>query len=95
MLFRSGMFSPLLFWLPLVFLSLLLLQGTALSPSDIIPGLIGLFIIMDLTYIFLLGYDFWNDFTTARRRVKLSRSEDGEKLNLLLKSINSHLGALK
>ena len=36
----AGMFSPLLFWLPLVFLSLLLLQGTALSPSDIIPGLI-------------------------------------------------------
>ncbi|DAC32783.1 MAG TPA: hypothetical protein HA303_05975 [Candidatus Thalassarchaeaceae archaeon] len=91
----AGMFSPLLFWPPLVIISLLLLQGTAVSPSDIIPGLIGIFIIMDLTYIFLRGYDFWNDFSTARRRVKLSRSDDGERLDSLLKSINIQLGALK
>ena len=91
----AGMFSPLLFWTPLVIISLLLLQGTALSSSDILPGLVGLFIIAESTLFFIHGYDLWNDFMTSRRRVKLSRSEDGEKLNLLLKSINTHLGALK
>jgi hypothetical protein len=91
----AGMFSPLLFWTPLVIISLLLLQGTALSISDILPGLVGLFIIAESTLFFIHGYDLWNDFMTSRRRVKLSRSEDGKKLNLLLKSINTHLGALK
>ena len=51
----AGMFSPLLFWPPLVILSLLLLQGTAFSFSDIIPGLVGLFIIAGSTIFFIQG----------------------------------------
>ena len=46
-------------------------------------------------FMFLLGYDLWNDFTMSLRRQKLARSEEGKQLVKLVRGIASKLVALK
>jgi hypothetical protein len=45
--------------------------------------------------IALTGYDLWADSATASRRVKLSKSSEGERFHELVENISSRLGALK
>ena len=46
-------------------------------------------------FMFLLGYDLWNDFTMSLRRRKLARSKEGIQLVKLVRGIASKLVALK
>ena len=46
-------------------------------------------------FMFLLGYDLWNDFTMSLRRQKLARSREGKHLVKLVRGIASKLVALK
>jgi hypothetical protein len=92
--FLAGIFSPVFFWPLISVLAVSLSDLTLLSISGIFvaAGIIFSFYISSL--IFLLGYDLWSDYATARVRAKLSESEDGTRFELLMKNLNSQLGLL-
>ena len=46
-------------------------------------------------FMFLIGYDLWNDFSMSLRRQKLARSREGKQLVKLVRGIASKLVALK
>ena len=59
-------------------------------------GTVVVFVAFQLSnFVFLLGYDLWNDFTMSLRRQKLARSEEGKQLVKLVRGIASKLVALK
>jgi 1-acyl-sn-glycerol-3-phosphate acyltransferase len=92
--FLAGMFSPIIFW-PFVSILILLFSGSNMFSLTSIFS----FIIINLVFyisslIFLYGYDLWSDYRLALVRVKLSKSDSGERLNILVKNLDLQLGLL-
>lgn len=92
-------FSPITFW-PLFALlfSYYTLQGLAIESTPtalIIGGLIVMMVIQFSNMVMLTGYDLWTDYAASRRRINLSRSEDGAEFIELLQKIAPKLVALK
>ena len=90
----AAMFSPVFFWPPIAFAYVALI-GNGILADDFTTFVLVILAFYIAARICILGYDLWSDNVTASRRVKLSRSEDGERLTELLESIDSRLGALK
>jgi hypothetical protein len=90
----AAMFSPVFFWPPIAF-TYVALKGNGILADDFTTFVLVILAFYIAARICILGYDLWSDNATASRRIKLSRSEDGERLTELLESIDSRLGALK
>jgi hypothetical protein len=91
----AAMFSPVFFWPPIAFAYVALTGNGILALDDFTTFVLVILALYIAARICILGYDLWSDNATASRRVKLSRSEDVERLTELLESIDSRLGALK
>jgi hypothetical protein len=92
--FLAGMFSPVFFW-PFISILALLLSGLSIFSFNSIFFIGGSILIFYLSsLIFLQGYDFWSDYRVALIRVNLSKSKSGQRLNVLLKNLDSQLGLL-
>jgi len=91
----AAMFSPVFFWPPIAFAYVALTGNGILALDDFTTFVLVILAFYITARICILGYDLWSDNATASRRVKLSRSEVGERLTELLESIDSRLGALK
>jgi hypothetical protein len=91
----AAMFSPIFFWPPCALIGTLILTGGALEISTLWVFILLILIFYLSASISIKGYDLWSDSTSASRRAKLLSSADGERLNLLVDSIASRLGALK
>ena len=92
--FLAGMFSPVFFW-PFVSILVLLFSGLSIFSFNSIFFIVGATLIFYLSsLIFLQGYDFWSDYRVALIRVNLSKSKSGQRLNVLLKNLDSQLGLL-
>ena len=90
----AAMFSPIFFWPPCALIGTLILTGGALEISTLWVFILLILIFYLSASISIKGYDLWSDSTSASRRAKLLSSADGERLNLLVDSIASRLGAL-
>ena len=91
----AGMFSPVFFWPPAALIGTILYAGISFELDTLYT-----FILLMLSFyisasIAISGYDLCSDSATASRRVKLSVSEEGERLHKLIDAISSRLGALK
>ena len=91
----AAMFSPIFFWPPCALIGTLILTGGALEISTLWVFILLILIFYLSASISIKGYDLWSNSTSASRRAKLLSSADGERLNLLVDSIASRLGALK
>jgi 1-acyl-sn-glycerol-3-phosphate acyltransferase len=92
--FLAGMFSPVFFW-PFISILILLLSGLSIFSFNSIFFIVGVILIFYLSsLVFLQGYDFWSDYRVALIRVNLSKSKSGQRLNILLKNLDSQLGLL-
>lgn len=88
----AAMFSPVLIWPPIAIVGSLLLVGNSIVAIPLAIGMMFAFHICNL--LFLLGYDLIMDFTKASRVERLAKSEDGERLEILLSEIVSNLNLL-
>ena len=91
----AGMFSPIFFWPPVALFGTYLYAGLSVQLVTLYT-----FILLMLSFylaasIALTGYDLWSDSVTASRRVKSSKSSEGERFHELVENISSRLGALK
>lgn len=92
-------FSPITLW-PLFALlfSYYTLEGLSIEitlSALIIGGLITMMAIQFSNTVMLSGYDLWTDYTASRRRINLSRSDEGTEFTELLQKIAPKLVALK
>ena len=75
---------------------ILVLTSTEISIFTLVIGSSLAFVGFQLSnFIFLLGYDLWNDYSVSLKRRKLARTTEGKQLIKLAKSIASELVALK
>ena len=92
-------FSPITFWpVSALFFSYYTLEALSIEimPITLIfGGLIMMIVIQFSNMIMLAGYDLWTDYTASRRRIKLSRSDEGSEFIELLQKIAPKLVALK
>ena len=88
----AGMFSPVLFWPPLSVAIAMIVHPLSIYTVLISVALMISFHVANL--IFLLGYDFWVDFSDSLRISRLNYSEQGERLRNLLSEIHSNLNLL-
>ena len=92
--FLAGMFSPIIFW-PFISILVLLFSGTNIFSLTSIFSIIIINLVFYLSsLIFLYGYDLWSDYRLALVRVKLSKSDSGKRLNILVKNLDLQLGLL-
>tara|TARA_B100002049_G_scaffold111198_1_gene82039 strand:- start:332 stop:607 length:276 start_codon:yes stop_codon:yes gene_type:complete len=85
--------SPLIFWPVFCLVTIFLIEGvTPLFPVYLVISMAAIHI---SNLVFLRGYDMWTDFATASRSAKLASSEQGRRVEELVRSINNGLGALK
>ena len=91
----AGMFSPIFFWPPVAFLGTYLYAGLSVQLVTLYTFILLMLAFYLAASIALSGYDLWSDSATASRRVKLSRSSEGERFHELVENISSRLGALK
>ena len=92
-------FSPITLWpiFALLF-SYYTLEALSIEVSPtalIIGGLIMMIAIQFSNMLMLLGYDLWTDYTASRRRIILSKSDEGTEFTELLQKIAPKLVALK
>ena len=92
-------FSPITFW-PLFALlfSYYTLEALSIETTPtalIIGGFITMMAIQFSNMVMLSGYDLWTDYTASRRRINLSRSDEGTEFTELLQKIAPKLVALK
>jgi len=92
-------FSPITLWpiFALLF-SYYTLEALSIEASPtalIIGGLIMMIGIQFSNMLMLSGYDLWTDYTASRRRIILSKSDEGPELTELLQKIAPKLVALK
>ena len=91
----AGMFSPIFFWPPAALLGTYLYAGISVQLVTLYTFILLMLAFYLAASIALSGYDLWSDSTNASRRVKLSKSMEGEKFHELIENISSRLGALK
>ena len=92
--FLAGMFSPIIFW-PFISVLVLLFSGVKIFSLVSIFSIIVINLVFYVSsLIFLQGYDLWSDYRLALVTVKLSKSESGQRLDILLKNLDSQLGLL-
>jgi hypothetical protein len=85
--------SPLIFWPAICLAAIFLIEGvTPMSPVYLAISMVAIHI---SNLVFLRGYDMWTDFATASRSAKLASSDQGRRVEELVRSINPGLGALK
>ena len=90
--FLAGMFSLVLFWIPMATALSLVLQ-----PASILTIPIALAIILFIhasNIIFLFGYDCWTDFSNSTKRVNLNSSDQGKRLVELINEVSANLNLL-
>ena len=92
-------FSPITFWplfaLLFSYYTLEVLSIEITLSALIIGGLITMMAIQFSNTVMLSGYDLWTDYTASRRRINLSRSDEGTEFTELLQKIAPKLVALK
>ena len=92
--FLAGMFSPIIFW-PFISVLVLFFSGVKIFSLVSIFSIIVINLVFYVSsLIFLQGYDLWSDYRLALVTVKLSKSESGQRLDILLKNLDSQLGLL-
>ncbi len=91
----AAMFSPVFFWPPIALIGTLLIAGPSLTITSLWTFILLVLSFYIEAWICIRGLDLWSDSRTASRRANLSRTEDGARLDELLDSITSRLGALK
>jgi len=94
--FLAGFFSPILFWIPIAIVTSLLLIPPSINS---IPPILGLvvaitFLIHALNLVFLLGFDYWTDFSNAKKSSRLESSEQGKSLLELINDVSTNLNLL-
>ena len=91
----AGMFSPIFFWPPAALLGTYLYAGISVQLVTLYTFILLMLAFYLAASIALSGYDLWSDSASASRRVKLSKSIEGERFHELIEKIHSRLGALK
>ena len=94
--FLAGMFSPILFWIPIAIVTSTIL----ITPSMVsLPINLGLavaivFLIHTSNIVFLFGYDCWTDFSNSTKSARLASSEQGKRLLELFEDVSTNLNLL-
>ena len=94
--FLAGMFSPILFWIPIAIAASVVLIPPSLATFPINLGLTGGIVILihASNLVFLLGYDCWTDFSTSAKSARLASSEQGKRLIELIDALSTNLNLL-
>ena len=97
--FLGVFLSIMTIWPMLSIFATIYIMGLISIEISVFTLLIGsslIFVAFQLSnFMFLIGYDLWNDFTMSLRRQKLARSTEGKQLVKLVRGIASKLVALK
>ncbi len=94
--FLAGMFSPILFWIPIAIVTSLILIPPSLATSLLNLGLAVAIVLLihASNVVFLLGYDCWTDFSNSSRSARLASSEQGKRLVELIDDMRANLNLL-
>ena len=94
--FLAGMFSPILFWIPMAIAASMLAIPPSVESLPINLALaVGIVILIHITnLVFLLGYDFWIDFSDSTKSARLASSEQGKRLHELMHDVRTNLNLL-
>ena len=94
--FLAGMFSPVLFWIPMAIAASMLAIPPSVESLPINLALaVGIVILIHITnLVFLLGYDFWIDFSDSTKSARLASSEQGKRLHELMHDVRTNLNLL-
>ena len=90
--YLAGMLSPVLFWPPIALAASLMLHPLSIQTIPI--ALFTILLIHASNSVFLLGYDFWTDFSTSSRESKLASSGPGRRLGELVDEVRANLNVL-
>jgi len=94
--FLAGMFSPVLFWIPIAIATSIILIPPSMTSFPINLGLAVIIVILihASNLVFLLGYDCWTDFSNSVRSARLASSEQGKRLHELIDVVSANLNLL-
>tara|TARA_Y100001970_G_scaffold222516_1_gene273695 strand:+ start:6368 stop:7846 length:1479 start_codon:yes stop_codon:yes gene_type:complete len=94
--FLAGMFSPILFWIPIAIVTSIILIPPSMTsfPINLVLAVAIVLIIHASNLVFLLGYDCWTDFSNAAKRARLASSEQGKRLHQLIDDVSANLNLL-
>tara|TARA_B100001250_G_C19799736_1_gene790453 strand:- start:96 stop:1556 length:1461 start_codon:yes stop_codon:yes gene_type:complete len=90
--YLAGMLSPAICWPIFATLASLAVHPLSVQTIPIALAFFPVFHVSNL--VFLLGYDFWTDFSTSSRESKLESSEAGIRLNELVEEVRANLNVL-
>ena len=88
----AAMFSPVLFWPPIAFAISLLFHPLSFTTPILMAIIMLLFHLSN--QIFLLGYDLFVDYFFWRKSHRFSKTDQGNKLRILMKEVSSNLNLL-
>jgi hypothetical protein len=94
--FLAGMFSPILFWIPIAIATSTILIPPSMASFPVNLGLaVGIVLLIHASnLVFLLGYDCWTDFSNSAKRARLASSEQGKRLHQLIDDVCANLNLL-
>ncbi len=94
--FLAGMFSPILFWIPIAILASVILipPSLATSPANLALSAAIVFLIHAANVTFLLGYDCWTDFSNSTKSARLAATKQGKRLIELIDDVSTNLNLL-
>ena len=94
--FLAGMFSPVIFWIPIaIATSMVLISPTVDSfPINLVIAASIVILIHASNLVFLLGYDYWIDFSNSAKSARLASSEQGNRLIRLIDDVSTNLNLL-
>jgi hypothetical protein len=94
--FLAGMFSPILFWIPMAIVtSMILITPSMISlPINLGLAVVIVFLIHASNVVFLFGYDCWTDFAISSKSARLASSEQGKRLLELIDDVSTNLNLL-
>ena len=94
--FLAGMFSPVIFWIPIaIATSMVLISPTVDSfPINLVIAASIVILIHASNLVFLLGYDYWIDFSNSAKSTRLASSEQGNRLIRLIDDMSTNLNLL-
>jgi len=94
--FLAGMFSPILFWIPIAIATSMTLIPPSMASSPINLGLaVAIVLLIHISNLaFLLGYDCWTDFSNSVRGARLASSAQGKRLHQLIDDVSANLNLL-
>ena len=94
--FLAGMFSPVLFWIPIAIATSIILIPPSMTSFPINLGLAVIIVILihASNLVFLFGYDCWTDFSNSVRSTRLASSEQGKRLHELIDVVSANLNLL-